>query len=237
MNAAELCQKLSLGPLSELPIGGKGSGTILPESLPKILMRANLALIALYTRFPLQLRQITLATVTGLHTYPLRYAYAQTSSSTEPVKFIQDTVADPFRGDVLAIEGVYDGEHGLLPLNIAGNELSWFTHSYDTLAVDYPRTGDVYFVEYRARHAEIPLDADLTALEGFEIRVPVSLEGALLAKIAGDVYSNMSMEGALSKSQLHLAEYEAICSEQEARNTAHSSTTVEHDKFRAGGWV
>ena len=235
MNLAEWLQTLSVGPLEEQPIGGSGSGVVPVENIPKIVLRLNNALTALYTRFPLQIRQIVIATVDGRYNYPLEQRFAQTSASTEPVKFIQDTVAEPYLGDFLKLQAVYDALHAELPINDKNDPLSWHQTAYDTLTMDYPLTGTSFFVEYRAQHARIPLvPVDPTEIT---IRIPPALESALLHHVAGHLYGNMSMEGAMAKSQAHLLAYESECAFHEASNTFVSSTDSANRKPTVGGWT
>lgn len=234
MTLAELLQMLSYGPLSELAIGGNGSGTVPAGNIPKLVLRINAALTQLYTRFPLQLRTIAVATVDGLYHYPLRQEFAQTSASSEINKFIQDTVAEPFLGDVLAIASVADSANVELPLNDRNDALSWHVTSYDTLSMGYPLTGTTFFVQYQAAHAPIPLVPNDPAL--VQIRLPRQLENALLACVAAKIYGGMSMEGALGKAQMHEAEYEKECSYHELNNTFGQSAESGNVKPALFGW-
>lgn len=236
MLLTEAHQKLAFGPLSELSIGGNGTGVIPPDKLPQVNFRINNALIALYTRFPLRLKTVELETVTGIHTYFLRREFAQTSPSTELNKYLKDHPSDPFLGDVSKIHGVIDAATGMpLPLNDQHNELSWFLPSFDSLRMGYPRTGDRYWIEFRARHEEIPLQPQDPGT--VELVLPPELHPAFLAHVAGHVYGNMSMEGALAKSQNHLATYEAECQFHEERNTFDQWATDSNIKMQLGGWI
>lgn len=236
MNLANLLSKLSLGPLSEQSAFGTGSGTIETDKVPQLVHHISQALIALYTRFPLLIRTLELETVDGLFEYPLQARFAQTSNSTEINKFIKDSGFNPFTGDVLKITGIQDAATGCdLPLNKRHDELSWYTTSFDTVKMGYPKTGDRYRIEYRARHPALePNPSDLAAVE---IRLPDELVPALLAYVAGHVYGGMSMEGALAKSQGHLTTYENECQLHEQANTWDQHAEPHNTKFRAGGWV
>jgi hypothetical protein len=228
-------QKLSYGALADLSIGGEGTGVIPDNQLPKLMVRANNALVALYTRFPLQIRTLILEAVDGISTYHLRAEYAQTSGSTQPTKYIKDTVADPFLGDLLQIEHVYDGEHNELPFNVRNDECSIRTTSYDSLELELPKTGDRYHIEYRARHEVFPLvPADLSLLQ---VRLPAQLEEAFMAHIAGNVYGAINSPQAMAKGQELLARFEAECAFLEDRNAVSQSQVSENSSFERGGWV
>lgn len=236
MNLADILSKLSLGPLSEQVAFGTGAGSIEADKVPKLVFHIGQALVALYTRFPLRVRSLELETVDGLYEYPLQARFAQTSSSTELNKFIKDSIADPFPGDVLRITAVADAATGCeLPLNKRHDELSWFTSGYDTVRMGYPKTGDRYRIEYRARHAA--LDPNPATPAEVELRLPDELVPALLAHVAGHVYGGMSMEGALAKSQGFLATYENECVLHEQSNTWDQHHTPHNTRFEQGGWV
>ena len=236
MHLADILQKLSYGPLSELSIGGTGSGSVPADEVPKLVHHIGQALIPLHTRFPLRIRQLELETVDGLFEYALRPQYAQSSGSTEVHKYIKDSALDPFTGDVLRIVAVSNAADGCeLPLNKRGDERSWFTTGFDQLRMGYPRTGDTYRIEYRARHAALPANpADPTEVP---IHLPEELVPALLAHVAAGVYGAMSMEGALAKSQGHMAAFENLCQQHEAFNTWDQHHAPQNTRFESGGWI
>lgn len=236
MNLANILSKLSLGPLSEQAAYGTGAGSVETDKIPQLVHHIGLGLTALYTRFPLLIRTLELETVDGLFEYPLQARFAQTSSSTEPNKFIKDSGFNPFTGDVLKVTGIQDARTGCdLPLNKRHDELSWYVTSYDTVRMGYPKTGDRYRIEYRARHAA--LEPNPTDPSTVEIRLPDELVPALLHYVAGQVYGGLSMEGALAKSQGHLTSYENECQLHEQTNTWDQHNEPHNTKFCAGGWV
>lgn len=255
MNLTELLQKLSYGPLSELSVAGEGSGTVPAANIPRLVIPINDALNKLYARFNLQKRTIVLETVDGVYAYRLAPQFAQTSGSAEPNKYIKDSPAQPFTGDVLQVIDILGNQSALpvdpkyinqprledendyvsLPLNDRNDRLSWHTPSYDTLAMDYPKTGDRYFVQYRAKHAPIPLQPEETG--AVEIRIPDVLETALLSSVAASVYGGMSMESAIGKAKLHGANYEAECAFHELQNTFLQFSEDTNVKPALRGWV
>ena len=236
MYLSDILAKLSLGPLNEQAAFGTGAGSIETDKIPKLVFHIDQALVALYTRFPLRIRHLEMETVDGVFEYPLQARYAQTSSSTELHKFIKDHPADPFTGDVLKVNAIIDVRTCKeLPLNKRNDKLSWFTPSYDTVRTNTPRTGDRYRIEYRARHAALPTNpVDPSQVE---IRLPAELVPALLAHVAGHVYGGMSIEGALVKSQGHLATYENECQLHEQGNTWDQYNEPHNTRFIAGGWI
>lgn len=235
MTLAELLQKLSYGPLVDLTIAGEGSGTVPAANIPKLVLKANDALAALYARFPLQKKTITLATVDGIFNYVLDPKYAQTSTADVPNKYIQDTSDDPFIGDILTVCEVATADGVTLALNDRGDEWSWFTPAFDTLRLSYPKTGDTYQITYRAKH--LPLELNPADPAAVQIRLPEVLEPALLAHIAGFVYAGIGSDAALAKSKFHLNRFEAECQLHEDLDTFHNSQTTTHACVRDTGWV
>lgn len=236
MNVADILRKLSLGPLTEQVMFGTGNGTIDSEQVPRLVHHISQALVTLYTRFPLRIRTLELEMVDGLFEYPLQPRFAQSSGSTEINKFIKDSVQAPFLGDVLKVSAIFSATTGEeLPLNKRHDPLSWFIASYDTLRMDYPVAGDRYRVEYRARHDELPVNPN-DALEAV-INLPVELVPALLDHVAGNVYGGMSIEGAMAKSQRHLASFENECAMHEMTNTWDQHHDPENTVFEKRGWI
>lgn len=236
MNLADVLTNLSLGPLSEQAAFGTGAGSVEADKVPKLVFHVGQALVALYTRFPLRMRSLELEVIDGIYEYPLQARFAQTSSSTEINKFIKDSIQDPFTGDVLRIVAVAYAATGCeLPLNKRHDELSWFTTGYETIRMGYPKTGDRYRIEYRARHAALEVNPSDPAQ--VQIQLPNELLPALLAHVAGHVYGGLSMEGALAKSQGFLATYENECLLHEQGNTWDQHHVPQNTRFEQGGWV
>lgn len=231
----KVLQTLSLDYCRDLALLGDGSGTVPDENIPLVAMRANMALMALYTRFPLEKQTLVLETVDGVHTYYLRPEYAQTSGSPHIHKYLKDTADKPFTGNVLMVTEVYDSEHRPLPLNDRHSNSGWHTAGYDALRYDQPRTGVRFYVDYRAKHAEIPVEAE--AAKTSTLALPDSLMAAFLAHIAGNLYAGMGGADALNKSQALLLRYETECQFLEEKNVLHQSTEHSNIKPYLGGWI
>lgn len=233
MNLSQLLTRVANGPSKGLALCGAGSGVIPDPHVPEAVSKCMSALTALHTRFPLQLKLLTIATIDGIFEYPLRPEFAQSSGSAEINKFIVDSVDKPYTGDLLAIEHVLDANSAELPLNDRRDPLSWFSPAHDTVHCGYPVTGETYFVQYRADHAPLS-EEDLDA----KISIPASLLDALITKVAYEYYCGQDGEGAQAKEQYLNQKYEAICQEIEGRNTLNSSVVENRaDQIVAAGWV
>ncbi len=234
MTLAEFFSKLSYSHLSELAISGNGSGQIVDADQPKIVQRINEGLLKFYARFPLRIKTLSLMTYAAVNEYYLRPDFALNSDSLEEYKYIIDTVLVPFPNDLLMIESIVDSDGDPVPLNDADDEDSWHTPSYDSITIDAPVTGDLFKIRYRA----MPVEISLGPIEATEVTLPIPriLEAALLAYVAGQIYGNMSMEGAMAKSQHFLEMYEDECKIIEERNLLNSSYSNTNIKPQLNGW-
>lgn len=228
-------QQLAMGPVGELTIAGEGSGTLPELAVPRMIIHLNSALTALHTRFCLRKETLSMVTLSSRNAYPLIRAHALTSGSSEPDKFIIDSVAKPFLGDLLGIEGVFDADHAPLNLNVKGDQYGWHTSKFNTLTMGYPVTGETYFIQYRQGHPTIAADADRDITE---IQIPPSLESALLLKVAHLVYGAMTGDNAVMKANGLMQEYEQACAMNDVVNLVNvSETDVRAERFCRDGWT
>lgn len=232
MNLLELFKKLSYTHLSELSIGGEGSGQVPEEHIPKLVQRNNEGLLAMYARFPLRIKTLTLQTYAAINEY---YLLSENSvSAAAPTPYIIDTVLSPFGDDILMIDSIVDAEGETVPFNDPNEETSWHITGYDSISIDAPEDDLLFKIRYRAKPDEIvygPPTAETTI-----IPIPRILESALMCYIAGHIYGNMSMEGAMVKSQHFLDMYETYCQDVENRNLLNSSPGFTNQKPELRGW-
>lgn len=233
MKLGDFFKKLSYSYLSELAIGGSGSGQIPDSEKPKVLMRINEALIMLYTRFPLRMKILTLQTYAAVNEYVLSQENMVGAIPAPTYPYIISS----FTGDILMLDSITDAEGNVIPVNDENEEESWHVVAndpYPVLNVVEPEDGATFVVRYRAMPPEVTLGpaVDKDTL----IPVPRHLETALLCYVAGLVYGNMSIEGGLAKSQnfLDMAENEMKIVEE--RNTLNTSPAFTNQKMKLNGW-
>lgn len=238
----EIFEDLSYGELAQLYIGGKGKGIPILE-YPKLISATNLALTALYSRFPLNEKQLDIQQYDNITIYHLDAKYAQSNEgSSEPTKYILDTPELPFLDDVIRVTAAFNEIGEEVPLNdenaindIDGLSYSWFTPSYDSVQIPFPiGTNECSFV-YRAKHVKIPLTT--TDANTVEVEVPESLREALLTYIGARIYSSRGSESSLGLSQVLYAKYESICLEVEQRNLLLNGASATNIKLEFNGWV
>lgn len=233
MTLIEIFKKLSYSHLSELSIGGEGSGLIPDKHQPKIIQRINEGLIALYARFPLRIKTLDLQTYAAINEYHLHSDYA-TGSTADPLPEYLYILTEGFADDILMIESIVDEDDEVVPLNDANDEDSWHVVGNHILSVNEPEDDLVYRIRYRAAPDEIEFGPPVPKTE--VIPIPRILEAALIAYVAGQIYGNMSMEGALAKSQHFLDMYENECKIVEERDLLNSSPMFTNQKPKLNGW-
>lgn len=233
MNVEDLFTRLSFGELSGLSMSGNASGLIAAEAQPRLITFANDGLLKLYSKFVLRERELIIEQVDNYTNYHLLNRYAETNtdpSNLEP-RYIKD-VADPFKEDALRILKVFAEDGVELPLNDDANPLSVFTPNPIMLQVPYPEPGKALSLIYQARH--VPLEYGVL---GAEIFLPVSLEPALTAYIAGAVFSSMNGQEHTLKGREYMANYEAICNGVLTNDIVSTSRSTTNTKFDNRGFV
>lgn len=236
MLLSELFKQLSHGELSRLSVGASGTGEIQEEHYEALLSHINLGLTELYKRFPLRMQEVVIQQYDHIQTYKLSTDYAQTNTaSTQPIKYIEDSVYEPFTGNVLRIEKVIDEDGQTLFLNDDTQYWSVHTPSYDTVQVPLPEAENQMIVTYRADHDIISM-GDNTPAE-IDVPIPLSHLEALLHYVAYRAYTNVpSFEGGGSDSNNYLAKFEASCSRITNLNLINNDTPT-NLKLHDRGWV
>jgi hypothetical protein len=231
MNLGELFTSLSYGVLSNLAVGGEGSGTIPASHQTRLVSFVNAGLRDLHERLLLKIDDMIIRATDGRTNYPLKVEYADTDPTVGP-KFITDTLAYPFKGNLIRILEIYDEHGGEIVLNDSGNENSFFMPEPDILQIPYPVTGNDYFVIYQADHATLQ-DGDLTQL----IDIPNSLLTALEAYVAYRVMAPMNGQEQAAKGMEHFRRYEILIESVEERDLAQTSIIRTTTKLEDRGFV
>jgi hypothetical protein len=233
MTLNELLTSLSHGNLSNLRVGGSGSGTIPDEHKAKVVGYVNQALLKLYTKFVLSEKELTLQTYDNIMGYPLRSIHADTDSNNTAQKYIRDTEWDKFEGAVVKVLAVFNEVGDEIPLNREDDPSSMFTPYIDTLQIPYARTGDVYFVQYQAKHLTLTAD-DLAQ----EVNVPSSLTEALSDYVAYAAISPMNGPEHSAKAFEYLQKFEMQCDQVLQKDLVNSSVvSTVTNKFEDRGFA
>lgn len=242
MLLSDLFEQLTIGEMSQLSMGGPNTHGVQPHDYHKIIPHINLGLIEIYKRFDLKLSEVVIQQYDQIQTYYLRSKYAVTNTtSTEPVKYIEDSVYQPFEDDVLRIEKVINEDGQELYLNQEDSAWSesktyWTVHTpmFDAVQVPYPESANQMIVTYRASHAKIPVT--LKDPSTIEVHVPNALLEGLLFYIGGRVNVNRGTELSLAEGQTFMAKFEQSIQKVSELNLVNTIDT-ENRKLDMNGWV
>jgi len=241
MNVGSLFARLSYGELSDIAMGMDGDGTISVDAQPKIISHANHALTLLYSRFTCNMNYVALRVTADTRRYhfdPLHNDSDTDVGNTSP-RYLADTVTEPFAGDLIKILCIKDADGTMLPLNdtAAVNAVRTLTFNKIILPELEDDTqfevGKLLTVEYQARHLELVNPADLAQ----EIELAPILEEALLFKIASRVFAGMRGEENMVVSRILNDQYEQVCLSVTDLDLLQNSTSDDHSRFIANGWV
>lgn len=205
-----------------------------PRNYAQLTSYVNQGMLELYKRFFLSSKEIDIQQYEQITTYLLDSKYAQSNvASLEPVKFIMDSLDDPFQDDILKIEEVYDEDGNRLPLNKQDEELSIFTPNYKSIQIHSPNENNMVSVQYRASHPWIEYDIIMDP-EVIELMLPLSLYDALLQYVA---YKHLIKTG-LDSSQAaqYYSMFEASCKVVEDHGLEVQTDTTSDAKFVTRGW-
>jgi hypothetical protein len=237
MQLKDLFRDLSYGQLSNLAIGGNGTGVINEDGKPRIVSYTNEALLRLHSKFLLRENILFFGQVEHLTYYYMLERYARSGLTDPPCAetphlYILDNADEPYQGDLIKIMQVLDEFGTQIPLNDAERADSIYTPQPNLIQIPEPIDGKVLSVEYQARHPIIGQD-DFCQ----EIDLPYVLEGALKSYIAYKVYSDMNGQENAAKAVEHMAMYTGICDEVTSMDTVSQSRSTTPVKFFERGFV
>ena len=153
---------------------------------PTIISAIELGLIELSQYFNLRQREVFIKQEDHIKIYELDVKYAVTNTaSTEQYKYIKDTEDNPFTGDILRIEAVYDELGNELSLNDDNDPDSLYTPSLISVQVPRPNGENTLSVIYSAGVTELKKTGD-DVLEQ-EVYLPTVMLQALLMFVASQV--------------------------------------------------
>ena len=233
MNLTELFRRLSYGELSNLSIGGEGSGSIPEAARPKLVSYLNTALLRVYSKFVLKESSLVIECQEWITNYHLTGKFALTAKPIDGItRYIQDHAGDPFQDDVIKVLDVLNQEGERVGLNDNKTVRSVFTPQPNVLQVPQPVQGYVLSVLYQARHVPISY-TDMEAC----IEIPAVLEEALQMFMAHLVFFHMNGQDNGIKAAGYMKNYEISCATITDRDLVNSSVSETSSKFNERGFV
>lgn len=230
MKLKEVFDQLTYGELSNLNIGGGEEGEISVTNYPKVVAHINLGLAALYKRFPLKEGRVNIDLVPYQVSYIVHSDYAVGNRrSRATVKYVHDSIAEPFTDDILKIEKVFTDQGHELELNNSLNPWSVMTPSVNSLRVpeklvDDKEDSDQYAYDtglelvYRANHPKIVVAQGVFDPTRLELELPITHLEPLLLFVASRVNNPIGMTNEFHAGNSYAAKYEAACQRLEIDN-------------------
>jgi hypothetical protein len=236
MKLSEIFSQLTYGELSQLSLGGGEVGQISPANYPAVVAHVNMALIALYTRFPLKEGNLSFALENGRTVYPL--------DTNEDTRF---TGTEEFLDDLIKVEKVTTDKDVTLALNDEAETYSCFTPSAGVLRVPYDIASkvsglpaelltDAIKVIYRASHPMIKVTGAGFNPARVNIELPYSHLEALLMYVASRVNNPVGMTNEFHAGNSYYAKYEKACQLLETKNVQVDQGS-QNTRLSRGGWL
>lgn len=235
MKLSDIFDQLAYGELSQLALGNAEGAGILEKDYPMLISHINMGLLELHKRFDLRREEVVIQQYEHIQTYLIDKKYAVTSNSTEPYKYIEDSVHMPYTGNALKIERVFSEDGREFILNDDSNWDSLHTPTYLSLQIPLPEPTATLLVECRANLPKIPLRG-VDPLE-YEIDLPITHLEALLNYVASRVFAPLvDMSTGFSDGDKYFLKFETSCNK--LTELALSNTLNNHNsKYERNDWV
>lgn len=249
MQLSDLYEQLSQGELRHMFAGLDGSGEIDYSDQARIINFANRGLKRLYTRFVHSRGYVDIQLDAEISNYSLtnKHAVSNVDVANLAPRYILDSVADPFTGDMVKVLAVrnegseYESQKDLR-INDRGGSPKVKTVTYNQIYIKDPTEDFIQYaedgivklsIEYQKLHSIIPTDADETT----EITLLPLLEEALVFFVAGRVFSAIPSESNTIQAQTCFKEYERLCLMTEEDDLVQESSSEEDTKLSDRGFI
>lgn len=235
MKLSKIMSLLSTGELSKVNLGTNEEAGVTMYNYQELVDYINLGLLNIYTKIPLRVREVTIQEQPGIKEYFLRSDYAQSNSdSTQPVKYILDSVDDPFDDTLLSIDTVYDEFGYKLPLNDRLDPCGFVITSFDIIQSNNPTKARKFIVSYRAKAPEL-LNSGVNILTQ-NVALPEVLTQVMLYYVAYKVHNSRNTAESQTEAAKFLALYEKELLQVTDLNIGVDPAVV-NTKLDSRGWV
>lgn len=247
MKLSEIFSQLTTGELSQLSIGGAQKGAIAEADYHKVLNSVNLGLADLFSRFTIKEGRLLLTLQTGKTNYSLLSNFAVNSRrSVEPVRYIIDTVDEPFQDDINKVERILTDAGHELTLNREGDPESVITPSATVIRVpkllvvtgdrpDYLKTTQLE-IFYRCTHPFLVKRPGYFDPGRVEVGLPRVYLQALLYFIASRMHNPVGMQTEFHSGNNYAMKYEQECARLAGLNL-QIDQVQENTRLERNGWV
>ena len=201
MNLHTFFHDLCVMELSDLMYGDESTA----ES-PTITMRhkltpiLNSVLSQIYIDFWIQQKELVLRTDANITVYYLRPEHAVSTGGVSP-KYIIDSIANPFLGDLVRVDEILD-EHGNTVFNNHYNAVGGDVRcpQWDAISFQYPMDNKEYLIRYRVSAPQFTqnMSAEGTSTQ---LLLPPGFLDLVRCKIAERMYGAQKTQESITKSE------------------------------------
>ncbi|MGL4252863.1 MAG: hypothetical protein ACRCR2_02220 [Fusobacteriaceae bacterium] len=201
------------------------------NTVNKVVAAINTAITEVYTRFPLLTKELVLLQHSGLTEYLLEPRFAVTDPTEVPIKYIDDSKYEPFTGNLLRIEAVYDEIGDELAMNNTHSCKVFFTPAPNIIEIPNPVDTNALFVTYRTRPPLVTKDT--TYLD-----IPAQALPLIMAYVGFRAYAASSDQNQAQLSMVNYQKYELMCANLTVKGMDNEyNTTNPNCKAERRGWV
>ena len=224
MKVQDIIDDLQAAEFSELAIG---DSAFTETNTPRYLKLIQSALTELHVQFLLRQEGLMIQPLEGLVDYPLHSDHADTSK-VETIKFIVDSVYQPFNWEPLQILGAYDELGNEIPINAPNHICGIYVSTPRSVMIPAPVTERQISLVCRADHNELSGLTD-------DINIPLTMRNALLWFIASRVWATRKDEQAMSKSIQYMQRYLDACTLLSDTGTGVAGDVIDFN-YNQCGW-
>ena len=257
MTLQDIFDHLTYGELSQLAVGGidntddagNADPGIVEDDRKQIIQHCQLGLIALYKRFRLKDKRVTVRLSDERNSYVLKSDYATTNTQSGAIdKYLIDTTEDPFDDTLMKIEEITaysfidnlkDKCEKVIPVNKKSDKHAIQMPSLNLLMVpdefDMEHQPTHLEICYRASHPKLDIFLGAAAPIAVEIELPSNFTQALLFFIASRIMNPVGMVQEFHSGNSYYAKYEAECQRLEMQNYQQDSND-DNDHWKNNGF-
>jgi hypothetical protein len=184
----------------------------------------------MHERFNMRIGDVWIMMLEGISIYKLDRRHAVTNTASQEIKYLMDSIYDPFGDDVIKILEATTEIGEPLPINDRTKDKSIFTPSQNTIQIPWKVHEDVINVQYRASHRNIRL-ADYNDVSEIDVEITSSYLEPLLYFIAYRHFAGVGGQSATPTSQAYYQKYEARLKQIEMNGVANVDNSISTDFF------
>lgn len=237
MKLTEIFNALQYGELYNISISGDIDEPrgINKKDYPLLINHINMALTDLFSNLSLKTSELTLQLSESISFYNLLSDHAVSTGDNGFTKYIEDTLEQPFKDDILRVNAVYDEIGNEVPIDNEYATNSVYLPSHNVLQVPEPADENTLFLVYRSNHEM--LDTGLNDPSTVDVDIPAYCLEPLLTYVASRVHGQNPSQDSQVKSANLKAKYDMLLAQIQRNNLLHNDPNNSNIKLGVNGWV